>query len=187
MKLLTVKFGEKYGPELVNKFLDYGEVYCYTDNVYGLSRDITIIEPLGNKYKIPYFYKIDLFSPQMPNEQFLYVDLDANIYGDINKLKRKDFTLTYSYWRPKSEITKYTRTMITSGVMSWYKKPVEIYDYFINNQEEVFTFWPGVDPFVEKMLFNFNVFEEHLVGSQGSWNIKPIIELPKRAKRNDTS
>lgn len=183
MKLLTVKFGEKYGPELVNKFLNYGEVYCYTDNATGLSQDITIIEPLGNKYKIPYFYKIDLFSPQMPNEQFLYLDLDVNIYGDIKKLKRDKFTMIYSYWRDKKEMTKYTRTMISSGVMSWYKKPIEIYDYFINHYEEIFTFWPGVDPFIEKMLFDYDVFEENLIGSMGKWKIKPIVELPPRAKR----
>ena len=184
MKIITVKFGEKYDGSLVNKFLDYGDVFCYTDNKKNISNNVIVIEPIhGHNYKNKLFYKLDLFSPQMPNEHFLFMDLDANIYGDIKKLKRDKFTMIYSYWRDKKEMTKYTRTMISSGVMSWYEKPIEIYDYFINNYEEVFTFWPGVDPFIEKMLFDYDVFEENLIGSMGKWKVKPIVELPPKAKR----
>ena len=119
----------------------------------------------------------------MPNEQFLYLDLDVNIYGDLHKLIREEFTVPYAYWRSKSEMTKYTRTMLNTGVMSWYNKPVEIYEYLINNKKEVLTFWPGIDPFIEKMLFDYNVYEEHLIGFEGSWNVKPIIELRKKDER----
>lgn len=184
MKIITVKFGEKYDGSLVNKFLDYGDVFCYTDNKRNISNSVTVIEPIdGHNYKNKLFYKLHLFSPQMPDEQFLYMDLDINIYGDVKKLLREDFTLIYSYWRPISEMTKYTRTMLNSGIMSWRNKPVEIFDYFINNQEEVFTYWPGIDPFIDKMRFNYNVYEENLISMKNKWTIKPIAEVIPKSKR----
>lgn len=181
MKILTVKFGQKYHSNLVNRFLEYGDVYCYTDNKKDLSQDVNVLDPIKIHNSInPLFYKLHLFSSQMPREEWIYFDLDVVIYGDVTKLFRRDFTVCFSYWRDKKEMTKYTRTMLNSGVMSWYNNPEEIYNYFINNEDEVKRFWPGIDPYIENLCFDYNVYEPDIIGMRNKWTKKPIIELSPR-------
>jgi hypothetical protein len=93
--IVCLKYGNKYGPEYVNKLynmvkrnttIDY-EFVCMTENISGLDPHITIL-PLetDNKIDIGWWYKINLFDPNFPLKgTLLFIDLDVITFNDLDK------------------------------------------------------------------------------------------------------
>ena len=102
VKIATVKWGSKYGPEYVNRLyksivqksnlLDL-EFWCFTDDKAGIDAKI-ICHPLPYAEELhTWWNKVWLFSDQVPfgpGDKILYIDLDTLATGDISPLLTAD-------------------------------------------------------------------------------------------------
>lgn len=189
MKVLTVKIGDKYSSEHVNKLfeqLDF-EFYCYTEKPEGLHKDIIPIKPKEifwpsqQTWRTVTYNKTCLFDPSLKLYNVLYLDLDVIIQKDITPLFRKPFTIVWSYWRDISEMYYETnrrfcrRTMINSSVMSWEYPPEDIWEDFYNNKELIIKQWPGDDVFYYKHLFDYEIYEKGLVDRDANDNAVVLV------------
>ena len=89
MQAVSVKVGERYGPEYVNQLykqllsFDKNVVYyCMTDNAEGLNKNIEILPVKDEFGDRKWWTKIELFKPGLFEEATLYFDLDCFIHLD---------------------------------------------------------------------------------------------------------
>ena len=71
------------------------------------------------------------------------------------------------------------RTMLNSSVMSWSNQPLEIWEDFRDNTEQVLYWWgtAGIDPYIYKHLFEYEIYEKGLLTMEPDKNA--IIMLGK--------
>lgn len=84
------------------------EMFCYTDNHEGISKNINIIPYVENDFDVVVYNKLFLFSEQvnkkLPPGDRLYLDLDIvikNNIDDIVSCRQGDLTLIDAEWRRK--------------------------------------------------------------------------------------
>lgn len=108
----TLKWGDKYGPEYVNRL--YGSLLkhyhnpftftCYTDNAEGIRSEV-IIEDI-NKLRIYDTKKVFTYEKLIlmdHHESGIWIDLDLLIHKDITNINLdKDFIMIWNYWNPLS-------------------------------------------------------------------------------------
>jgi len=103
--ILTLKYGEKYSSEHVNKIAEQTKYqynyFCITDNAQGLDSRITPIpipeEAEGHWLKI-WMYNLNYLG------DVLYLDLDVSIQKDIDHLWNyidETPTIVYTFWKNK--------------------------------------------------------------------------------------
>ena len=96
--VLCVRFGNKYGPEYVEKLRNMVsrhltvpyEFVCLTDNQHPIEGVRSIILPNAG-YSKGWWYKVHMFDPNLKlSGRILYFDLDVIIHDNINKLVSKE-------------------------------------------------------------------------------------------------
>lgn len=142
LTVLCVRFGEKYGPEYVERLrnmvsrnltIPY-EFACLTDDQRPIKGVRTIF--VNNQgYAKAWWHKVHMFDPGLGiTDRILYFDLDVVIHKNIDKLVIgngdtfygiRDFNRAFN---PKWKI-------LNSSVMSWMgTKEHDIYDMFVRNK-----------------------------------------------------
>lgn len=134
---------------LVNTPPDYGD-NIWVENMeemleYNLHYDslCVITEPdLGGVYD-----KIQIFNKCKQDKQYIYLDLDMIIKGDIHHLLRKEFTVLHAWWRDPFH------TPLNSSVMSWQGDCSHIYNKFMEDPDyHMIKYHKGIDEFIYKEL-----------------------------------
>ena len=79
--------------------------------------------------------------------QYLYLDLDVLIKGDISHLLRTEFTLLEAWWRYPAH------TPLNSSIMSWIGDCSHIYDKFMEDFDyNMVKYYRGIDEFIYKEI-----------------------------------
>ena len=115
MNIITVKYGDKYSCEDVNKLYDsiinklmWGEhedsinFYCYTEDSIGLNYNINWL-PLKDYGLDGVWNKLVMFKEGiLPQGKWLYLDLDVIIQHRLDDLymDANQFTMVKCYWKP---------------------------------------------------------------------------------------
>jgi hypothetical protein len=172
MNIITVKWGDKYSCEDVNKLYDsiinmlqWGEhedsinFYCYTDDIYNLRSNIHVI-PLEDYGLDGVWNKLALFKPGiLPEGKWLYLDLDVIVQNRLNDLYNftNEFTMVKCYWKPiealRDDWVFEGRTIndhdINSSVMVfWHDENHHIWEHFYEIPEDFMIAYPGIDGFI---------------------------------------
>ena len=145
IKIICLKWGEKYGAEYVNR-LYYAvkrnttipfEFWCFTDNAAGIHIDV-------KKHRLPHARELDtwwnklwLFSSEMPfkiNDIILYIDLDTLIVNNIDDIitvpQKGDIIMLKDFYYGVAK----TAGKAASGIMSWtHGSRFDIWKRFIAN------------------------------------------------------
>lgn len=166
VKFLTLKWGNKYGPEYVNRLYrslqhTYSgpfEFYCITDNDQGLECQCLPITTLPhyNKTGIFTLVKIDLFKHLPFAGPYVLLDLDLIIQKDLlvyfNKYKFSEPRFIWNHWSDYDRILRTHQKgdcFINSSFVTWNDNQLEpIYDLYKSN-EKLFNFkFNSFDKFV---------------------------------------
>lgn len=147
IKIVCLKWGDKYGPEYVNKLYNSinrnctlpFDLHCFTDDPSGINKDVVTHELPYSNTVASWWNKIWLFSDEVPfdhGERLFYVDLDTLITGNIDYLLMDNTTglvmLRDFYWG----LAK-TATQSASGVMAWNAGDfVSLWNSFIADPEK---------------------------------------------------
>jgi len=124
--ILCVRFGNKYGPEYVERLrnmierhitIPY-ELVCLTDDPTPIA-GVRILTKRNQGYAKGWWHKVHMFDPTLPLEgRILYMDLDVIICGNIDKIatyKRNDFLGLRDFNRAFFPTWK----RLNSSVLSW--------------------------------------------------------------------
>jgi len=132
--------------------------YCYTDNPNMLHEDIIVV-PIETDHQ-KWWAKLDLLNIFDQGEN-IFFDLDVIILNPLDILcsvKTRNLTVLYSCWKEVFPRTtkKHDRypTIYNSSIMKWSgDQGKHIYDYFIQNKEEILFKYAGID----RYFFHENV------------------------------
>lgn len=148
INIVCLKWGNKYGPEYVNRL--YAMIlrhttrsfrfWCFTDDATGIRSEVTIAPlPHANEFA-GWWNKVWLFSEELPlpaGSNIFYVDLDTLIVGDIDPILR-------SANRPMIVLKDFlhgiakTAGEVGSGLMSWrHGDYTSIWTKFCANPQQV--------------------------------------------------
>ena len=136
LNIFCFKWGDKYGPEYVNRLRNSLKLYCkkdftftcITDDPTGIAEDINI-EPIYefelNNSSVFTAVKIELMHSQRTGRNVI-IDLDSLIHKDITDLFTRDITkptFVYTHWTPlwhwKKLVPKKTACFINSSFVRW--------------------------------------------------------------------
>jgi len=147
IKIICLKWGEKYGSEYVNRLCNGikrnctlpFELHCFTDNKAGISEAIITHDLPYSATVASWWNKIWLFSNEVPfakDERIFYLDVDTLITGNIDYLLMDNtdglVMLQDFYWGLAR-----TATQSASGVMSWnVGRFNHVWNSFIQNPEK---------------------------------------------------
>lgn len=170
--IITVKWGDKYSAEDVNKLYDPRyDFYCYTDDPKGLHESIKVL-PIEGSLEI-YWNKLALFQKDFGNikGRILYLDLDVVIQNNIAPLFEYDkFTLIKCYWKPYKELHKTgirNDMNINSSVMVWNaNENIHIWEHFNSDPEWFMLNYKGIDGFMFHEGVTSQYFEKNLIYSR---------------------
>lgn len=153
VNILCLKFGNKYGPEYVNR-LFYAvrrnttvpfTFHCFTERPKGIHEDV-VIHPLPHKHIDGWWHKLYMFSEDNPIEgPIFYLDLDTLVTGSLDKILKateeaepdKLITL-HDFFRIMRPNTKdrfgWGKDAVGSGVLGWHGgSHHQIWDSFAKN------------------------------------------------------
>lgn len=141
MELILVNTPPKYGDSYWEKrIIDLVEPDSYsiiTESVFGGVYD-----------------KLRIFDEHREDKQYLYLDLDMVIRGDVRHLLRKEFTLLHAWWRPEYH------TPLNSSIMSWYGDRSDIFDHFNSDPDYYMVkYHKGIDEFIYKEI-QYNTYDK---------------------------
>ena len=169
MRVICVKWGNKYSAEYVNKL--YGmvsrhapesfEFICLTEDSKGINHNIkTIPFPANNDYELWWnkMYMFDMFNDGTKN---LYFDLDVVIHDSLDffwQHEPKLPTVIKSRWNEHA-FRKFEKndTLINSSVVLWYDTS-HIWNKFKTDQEKYMSIYKGIDRFIWNENIEFDVF-----------------------------
>lgn len=142
LTVLCVRFGNKYGPEYVERLRNMVsrnltvpyEFACLTDDHRSI-KGVKIIHENNHGYSKAWWHKVHMFNPSLGlDDRILYFDLDVVIHKNIDKLILGNGETFYGIrdfnrqFNPKWKI-------LNSSVMSWMgNKEHDIYEMFIKNR-----------------------------------------------------
>jgi hypothetical protein len=139
--VLCVKFGNKYGPDYVERLRNMVsrhmtgpyEFACLTDDPIPISGVRTIFQRSAGYVK-PWWHKVHMFDPNLNIAgRILYLDLDVVICGNLDKLVFNlgtDFMGIQDFNRKFHPNWQY----LNSSVMSWiHGTQTDIWDRFVAN------------------------------------------------------
>lgn len=152
---------------LVNTFPKYGDKW-WTDNILYMLKGkldiyhVHIIDDVvfGGVYDKLRVFEICRFN----NRQYLYLDLDVLIKGDIKHLLRKEFTLLHAWWRHPAH------TPLNSSIMSWSGDYSHIHKKFNGDPDYYMVkYYKGIDEYIYRR-FEYNTYGK--VCDTYKWNNK---------------
>jgi hypothetical protein len=157
LSVVCVKWGNKYGPEYVNRLYDmvkknlYKEFtfYCHTEDPTGINPEIIIL-PIVNDELESWWHKMTLFKRGFLSGRVLYLDLDVVIQRSIDCFVgyKKELTGVYTHW---SDIltdnahmfaTLRNKTPFNSSVMVW-------------NAEDYYWVWDKFEEDIDGYIFKY--------------------------------
>ena len=203
MNIITVKWGDKYSCEDVNKLYDsivnklmWGEhedsinFYCYTEDGGDLNYNIKWL-PLKDYGLEGVWNKLAMFKKGvLPEGKWLYLDLDIIIQHRLDDLYMEgEFTMVKCYWKPievlRDDWVFEGRTIkdhdLNSSVMVFYHdENHHIWEHFMVSPEDYMLAYPGIDGFIYCEGFKpKNYWEQGLIYSkyygheENSWHNPP--------------
>ena len=142
---------------LVNTPPKYGDKW-WTDNILHMLKgnlDIDDVHIIDNIEFGGVYDKLRIFDIcKSKNVQYLYLDLDILIKGDIRHLARKKFTLLHAWWR------RTFHTPLNSSIMSWQGNCSHIYDIFMKDPDYyMLKYHKGIDEFIYKEV-QYEVYDK---------------------------
>ena len=192
--IVTVKWGTKYGSEYVNKLHNMisrtarvpFNITCFTDDPVGILSGIKIL-PLNNDLPI-WWNKVYLFCEQnglRPGEQYLYLDLDTLITGDISPLIEYDgdFLILRDFGVVKEpDSFRGYESRFGSAIMSW-KHGVwsGLWEAFDSHKDMWMRTCEGDQNFLEQVLDHraVDIVQEKWPGWARSYKYECYHEVPK--------
>ena len=170
MQAVSVKVGDRYGPEFVNQIyrqlLTFDKdivYYCMTDDRRGLNKDIEVI-PVADEFgDRKWWTKIELFKPGLFNEPTLYFDLDCFLHQspwellqDYNKDK---LGVLKTYWFSDDIATKIHQCTVNTSVMMINESNCEpLWKECEDNMEKIYKSFYGLDPWIYRRHLNDTYF-----------------------------
>jgi hypothetical protein len=173
LNFFTFKWGDKYGPEYVNRL--YGSLLqhcsipfsfsCITDDCRGIKKEILAID--YNKFgpdswreypqdRIFTREKLCLFDLDIPGTK-CWIDLDVLIHSDITHLVDRKFkkpTFIYNYWNVKKNglnsfkwFGKGSDCHLNSSFVCW-QDAQWLFDYTNHNKEKLFFTYKSLDKYL---------------------------------------
>lgn len=193
--IVCLKWGEKYGPEYVNRL--YAGVkrhttkrfrfYCLTDDPTGITHDIQIV-PLKYAHRLDSWWnKISLFGADLPipiGQRIFYIDLDTLIVGNIDNLldhRQREIVVLRDFYHG---VAKSAGT-VASGLMSWNHRHYKyIWNEFIKDPENaVKQAAPHGDQWwIEKNITSYHFWQDLYPDQVVSFKMHCQDGLPKDAK-----
>lgn len=170
MQAVSVKVGEKYGPEYVNQLykqllsFDKNVVYyCMTDNAEGLNKNIEILPVKDEFGDRKWWTKIELFKPGLFDKATLYLDLDCFIHLDPvvfvpEKIDRDKLGVLKTYWFSDDIATKIHQCTVNTSIMMINESNCEpLWKDCKDNMEKIYKSFYGLDPWLYRRHLE-NVF-----------------------------
>jgi hypothetical protein len=147
INIVCLKWGDKYGPEYVNRLyagvrrnstVDF-KFWCFTDDSAGIVPEVTIA-PLPYAGQLhSWWNKLNLFSrdiPILPGQQIFYIDLDTLVVDNIDALLQAhpgNMIILRDFYHG----IKKTANLMGSGLMSWkHGRFNHVWDKFISNPKK---------------------------------------------------
>lgn len=170
--ILTLKYGEKYSSDYVNKIVEKTnrkyEYFCITDDPSGLDPAVNTIELPDNVEG--HWIKVWMYSLENLGD-VLYLDLDVEIQQNIDHLWNyidETPTIIYTYWKNvdfpdhmgDTHSMRYLSNYNSSAVL-WRSGSVEarkIWEHFEKDSDYYQVKYWGDDRFLWHEGFNFNRF-----------------------------
>ena len=162
MNIVCLKWGDKYGPEYVNRL--YSGVnrncsipfkfICFTDNDHGLNTNIQTIPidssslPVNQRGFQGWWFKLHLFENNNGlNGRVVYIDLDTVITGNIDHILQntQGFVTLRDFYRgyPPNQPP---RDEVGSGLLAWdHNEHDYFYSEFMPSAEKLMPRYPGGD------------------------------------------
>jgi len=182
-KVICVKFGNKYGPEFVNKLYDdlnkytksEFKFYCYTDDASGIQDGVNVIMPLGRPTLKGVWNKLRLFDSQMNlSGKTYFFDLDIRIQKDplVDLDDWSRLTLVESHWKVGKLYNRLSNydVKINSSVMAWDAsdgKMMEYWSHFNTGLRDYYLRkYVGIDRFIVHENFEYNTFDHKYIQSK---------------------
>lgn len=161
--IITVKYGDKYSSEDVNRMYRMVEknvsrpftFYCMTDNSENLLSDINIVFLDESLDLESFWWKICLFDFPV-NEKFIYFDLDIVIQNNIDQLFeriQRDKITIIDYQQSGCELYSSSNflfnTFYNSSILGFYPKDhYDIYQTFMSESHLNIFKYRGLDRFL---------------------------------------
>jgi len=132
------------------------EFYVYTDNVKQFPQDLgwNFVElSLYDQPAKGWWYKMELFnSDRLPSGNNLYIDLDSVIIRDLSafwNFSADTLGICHDFNRQFSQRIN----LSNSSVMTWKTGSLDaLYDYYCNNQQEIFKRFRGDQDLIHKWV-----------------------------------
>lgn len=190
--VLCVRFGNKYGPEYVEKLRNMVsrhltvpyEFACLTDSQHPIDGVRSIVIP-NQGYSKGWWHKVHMFDPSLGlSGRILYFDLDIIIHGNINKLVDID---TEDFLGIKDFNRKFHPgwTMLNSSALSWIAgQHSELFTDFKNNLARVQKLHGDQDWIWQEAKSKIKFWPDSWIQSY-KWEIRDKSELTiQNGKRN---
>lgn len=198
ISIYTVKWGQRYGPEYVNRVFEQCkehittpfEFYCLTEFPYELHPDINVIPfPEGNYYE-KWWNKLFLFDKRVVKQQGekLFFDLDVNIQKNIDCIVNHDPQDSLSFirttWHNLQKMKKdvidvpWRFTDLNSSVLRWNDKldTSKITKFVTDYPSQMFYYYRGLDNLFghqRDRLLKINFFPDGWVYSYNNGYVWP--------------
>lgn len=178
INILCVKWGDRYGPEYVNRLYkmvkkntSYDHTfYCYTDDPTGIYPEIQII-PMPDDGLELWWPKLRMFEKGFGGlkGRCVFFDLDSVIQNSIDPIiehKHTDLCKVKAFWK-NGLVTGYEPGMrpkdaynmdLNSSCLTWEADSLShIWDYFWEDADWYMTKYSGIDRF----LYHENITEKN--------------------------
>ncbi len=170
MNVFCVKWGDKYDRSFVERLRESlkrnltgdWKFYCYTDKPEK-DYDIPVEYPELRKW----WHKLALLKFKGEN---LYFDLDIQINGNIDFLKKDFGTLTLidsTPWKTEQDELKfkYNRdTLVNSSIMRWEDQGY-IFDKFLSNRNTYLRLYSGIDRWIYNEKIDYKYYDTDKISS----------------------
>lgn len=181
MNIYTVKWGDKYSTEHVNKIyqsclenIDIAfDFFCITENADGLDENINHLSLPEDNDLIKWWNKMYLFDTNIVNQkgEKLFFDLDIILQKQIKPIL--DFEpedclgIVKTWWHDLETQYKDTRhiphtyTDLNSSVLRWNDDfdSDGLYKYFLNYKKQILWYYRGLDNFFHhRRISKFKMF-----------------------------
>ena len=184
LKILCVKFGNKYGIDYVEKLrnmvarhltLDY-EFVCLTDEPKPIKDVRTIYQPNAG-YNKGWWHKVHMFDPALPlSGRILYFDLDVIIHKNIDKIANHR-TDTFIGIRDFNRKFHPNWKNLNSSVLAWnFGSQNYLWESFNKNPAKAMRVHGDQDYIWKETKGNIKFFPDNWIQSY-KWEIRSKQEL----------
>lgn len=162
MDFYTLKWGDKYGPEYVNRL--YGSLKkhykkpftltCYTDNYTTIREEVHVknIKTL-RKYDTDRVFTYEKLMLMEEHETGIWIDLDVLIHKDITDVdSQQDFTMIWNHWNDYKERSlkwygKGSSCHVNSSFVKW-DNPEWLIKFTRDNWEKIEWTYKSLDKYL---------------------------------------